>query len=348
MEEILDKEHTIMETLLFSLLSSCLLFVSCLNNENKEQPSAEEEQNMYQNPVVGLSLPDPTVIKAADGFFYLYATEDIAYTPIFRSKDLVSWTQVGAAFTKETRPSWELKGGVWAPDICYINGKYVLYYSMSVWGGIQTCGIGVAVSDNPEGPFVDKGSLFRSNEIGVTNSIDQFYIEDNGKKYLTWGSFHGIYCIELQDDGLAIKQGAEKVHIGGTAIEASYIHKRGKYYYLFGSVGSCCEGANSKYHVVVGRSENLFGPYLDKNGESMLDNHYEVMIQGNTAFAGPGHNAEFVADDEGNDWVLYHSYLRDKSEKGRVLLLDQVRWVNDWPVVEAGVPSSKAKAPVFK
>ncbi|MDR1880757.1 MAG: family 43 glycosylhydrolase [Tannerellaceae bacterium] len=329
-----------MKTFFFVALTVLLLLL-CEGNTN------DGGDRTYTNPVIELSLPDPTIIKAGDGYFYLYATEDIAYTPIFQSKDLMNWKQVGAAFTEETRPSWEPKGGVWAPDINYINGQYVLYYSMSVWGGVETCGIGVAVSGSPEGPFTDLGPLFRSNTIGVTNSIDQFYIEDQGKKHLVWGSFNGIYCIELEEDGLAIKPDVEKVRIAGTATEGSYIHKRGGYYYLFGSTGTCCEGAKSTYTTVVGRSENLFGPYVDKKGESMMENHYEILIQGNTRFAGTGHNAEIVSDDEGNDWIFYHAYLRDHPKKGRVLLMDRIHWENDWPKVLNQTPSSKAKAPTF-
>src|SRR5690606_23251047 len=100
-------------------------------------------ENLYSNPVVSQSLPDPTLIKAEDGFFYLYATEDIRNTPIMRSSDLVNWELVGTAFTDATRPTFEPNGGLWAPDVRYINGRYVLYYSMSVWGGEWTCGIGV-------------------------------------------------------------------------------------------------------------------------------------------------------------------------------------------------------------
>lgn len=107
-----------------------------------------------------------------------------------------------------------------------------MYYSMSRWGGEWTCGIGIAVADRPEGPFDDLGMLFRSNEIGVQNSIDPFYIEDDGHKYLFWGSFRGIHAIELTDDGLAVAQGAKPQRIAGTAYEGTYIHKRGGYYYL--------------------------------------------------------------------------------------------------------------------
>lgn len=171
---------------------------------------AKEPLKVYNNPVVNYSLPDPTIIRGENGGFYLYATEDIRNIPILYSKDLVNWEQKGTAFTDKSRPTFEPKGGLWAPDINKIGGKYVLYYSMSRWGGEWTCGIGVAVADHPEGPFVDKGMLFRSNEIGVQNSIDPFYIEDSGKKYLFWGSFRGIYGIELSDDGLSVKSGAVK------------------------------------------------------------------------------------------------------------------------------------------
>ena len=137
---------------------------------------AEDPAKTYKNPVVNYSLPDPSVIRAEDGYFYLYATEDIRNLPIHRSKDLIKWESVGTAFTDETRPTFEPKGNLWAPDINKIGDKYVLYYSMSCWGGEWTCGIGVATADKPEGPFVDHGMMFRSNEIGVQNSIDPFYI----------------------------------------------------------------------------------------------------------------------------------------------------------------------------
>ncbi|MDD2474379.1 MAG: family 43 glycosylhydrolase [Dysgonamonadaceae bacterium] len=300
----------------------------------------------YNNPVINKSLPDPTVINANNGYFYLYATEDIRNTPIYRSNDLVNWEFVGTAFTNETRPTFEPKGGLWAPDINYINGQYVLYYSMSVWGGEWTCGIGVATSDRPEGPFNDHGKLFRSNEIGVQNSIDQFYIEEDGNKYLFWGSFSGIYAIELSDDGLSVKPNSEKKQIAGKAYEATYIHKRNGFYYMFASIGSCCEGLNSTYTTVVGRSRNLFGPYLNKEGKSMLQNNHEIVIHKNDKFVGTGHNSEIVKDKKGQDWILYHAVSVD-NPKGRVLMLDQVLWKNDWPYIEKNSPSLIAEIPIF-
>lgn len=333
-----------MKWIQFEILALLILFLSCKTGD--PVVGKTPENNKYRNPVINYSLPDPTIIKAEDGYFYLYATEDIRNTPIHRSKDLVKWEMVGTAFTNETRPTFEPKGGLWAPDINFINGKYVLYYSMSVWGGEWTCGIGVATADKPEGPFTDHGKLFRSNEIGVQNSIDQFYIEENKRKYIFWGSFRGIYAIELSDDGLVLKPDAEKQQIAGTAYEGVYIHKRNGFYYLFASIGSCCEGLNSTYTTVVGRSDNLFGPYLDKQGKSMMDNHHEILIQKNEKFVGTGHNSEIVQDNKGNDWMLYHAVSVDHP-KGRVLMMDRIRWHNDWPFVEGGTPSLIADSPAF-
>lgn len=79
----------------------------------------------------------------------------------------------------------------------------------------------------------------------------------------------------------------------------------------------------------------------------MMDNHYEIVIHGNETFAGTGHNAEIVSDDAGNDWILYHAYLRENPQKGRVLLLDRIQWSNHWPEVTNSEPSTEATAPVF-
>ena len=75
----------------------------------------------YKNPVVDIAMPDPTVIKAADGYFYMYATESTRNVPIMKSKDLVQWTYCNTAFTNKTRPRFEPKAGIWAPDINYIS-----------------------------------------------------------------------------------------------------------------------------------------------------------------------------------------------------------------------------------
>lgn len=139
----------------FLVLSVLCSLIACSSSSATKEDKPEEQQpkNVYRNPVIDYSLPDPSVIEGDDGYYYLYATEDIRNLPIHRSKNLVDWEYVGTAFTDRTRPDFEPNGGLWAPDINKIGDKYVLYYSMSVWGGELTCGIGCATADKPEGPL---------------------------------------------------------------------------------------------------------------------------------------------------------------------------------------------------
>ena len=308
----------------------------------------------YQNPVINQSAADPTVILAHDGYFYLYATG--GNVPVYRSRNLVEWKYIGSAFTSQTRPNWEpMKGrAIWAPEIRYIKDKYVLYYSWAIWGKQDECHIGVATADSPEGPFIDHGCLINGKEIGVRNSIDQFYIEENGKKYMFWGSFNGIYATELTDDGLAVKRKTDGTpvllkKVCGAKFEATNIYKRGDYFYLFASVGSCCDGLNSTYRAVVGRSKNLLGPYVDDKGGDMLQNNFKLVVNKNNTWVGPGHNSILIKDDEGTEWMIYHSYKADAVADGRVVLLDRLRWdENGWPYIKGLEPSNSDLVPVFK
>ena len=304
-------------------------------------------QTQYTNPVINRSLPDPTILRAGNTF-YLYATEDIHNVPIDRARDLIQWNYIGTCFTDATRPQMVPGGGIWAPDINKIGDKYVLYYSKSTWGGAWECGIGVAVASQPRGPFTDVGKLFISSEIDVQNSIDPFYIEDNDKKYLFWGSFRGIFAIELSDDGLSVKEGAQKRRIAGTLTEGTYIHKHGNYYYLIGSAGSCCEGLNSTYRMVVARARRVTGPYYNRNGQGALSNYFEPLLDRNDHVVGPGHCSEIVQDDAGQDWILYHGYDANDGRGGRKVFLDRVYWDEDgWPRIGDGTPSVTAEAPLF-
>lgn len=303
----------------------------------------------YDNPVLQKNIADPSVIRGENGIFYLYSTESqlFPHIPIYKSIDLVNWYFVGSAFNDSTRPT-SFEGNLWAPDINCINGKYVLYYSMSVWGGEWTCGIGVAMADYPWGPFENVAKLFDSREIGVQNSIDPFYIEDHGEKYLFWGSHHGIYGIQLADDGLSVKEGAEKFQVAGIGGEGTYICMHNDQYFLFQSFGSCCSGLSSTYNIRVGRADTLRGPYYDRQGKSMMESTGTLFLQGNTFVAGPGHNSEIISDDDGVDWLLYHGYLRSDPDVRRVLYLDKINWDGGWPFIEGYGASQSSEIPFFK
>jgi len=307
---------------------------------------AQDSDYYYSNPVLNKDFPDPTIVRAPSGMFYAFATGRNVQR--YSSKDLVHWSRRTDAFTESTRPNIN-SGSVWAPDINYVDGKYVMYYSQSVWGGEWTCGIGVATSDSPTGTFVDQGKLFTSEEIGVQNSIDPFYYEmEDGSKYLFWGSFRDIYAIQLSDDGMALKEGAVKKKIAGGLTEGTYIYKHDGYYYLFGSAGSCCDGLNSTYRLVVARSKNLLGPYTSKSGGTTIDNNFSEVLHKGNGVVGPGHCSEIVEDDLGQTWIMYHGYQEADVDKGRCLFLDQVMWdSNGWPYIISDKPSTSWDKPVF-
>ena len=343
---------------LLSLLVACTL-------GNREKISVSYEENairdqppVYTNPVFEPVLADPTVVQT-EGYFYVYGTEDdwgsegdYHLVPVIRSQDLIHWDYVADAFL--SKPNWKARGGIWAPDVTRVGDQYYMYYSFSTWGDPNP-GIGLAVAQQPEGPFRDQGKVFLSEEIGVANSIDPFYWEENNQKYLFWGSFHGIYAVPLSADGTQV--GGEKTKVAAHHLEAAYIHKRDQYYYLFGSEGTCCEGAASTYRIRVGRSTSLLGPYQDRAGNRLSEGAYgEVLLAGHPGeegFAGPGHNAEMITDEQGNDWLLYHAIRKDKPrlENGasrRPLMLDRIHWEDGWPRIQQAQPSTEpTEGPVF-
>ena len=293
-----------------------------------------QKTKSYINPVYNVDSPDPSIQRGPDGTFYAFTTNGMR-----KSDDLINWTRVNGPF--DVRPSWsEVCHDIWAYDCNEVDGRYLLYYALSKWGEGLANGIGVAVSDKIEGPYTDHGKLFTSSEIGVINSIDPQYFEEAGKKYLIWGSFNGLFYVELSDDGLSLAEGAKAVQIAGNAYEGVLVHKHEGKYYMFASTGSCCEGNNSTYTTVVGRSDSFFGPYVDRNGTSMMDNHHETVIKGNDRVKGPGHNSEIITDDKGTDWILYHGYMSNAPDNGRVLLMDQIIWQDGWPTVRGSQPST--------
>lgn len=312
----------------------------------------------YTNPVITFSsAADPTVIRTEEGF-YLYATQTNSYwIPIYFSKDLVNWEFKRSAFRNATKPKPDVLpggGAFWAPEIRYINGKYVLYFSWAKWGDGSISYTAVATSDSPVGDFLNAKPLLITDDFG-SNCIDQFYYEEDGKKYMFVGSFNGIYVTELTDDGLSVKRDADgklvlKKQVCGRAFEGTNIYKKGKYYYLFASINNCCDGINSRYEVVVGRSEKLLGPYVDRKGKDMLDNSWVLVLGGDgETFFGPGHNSIIIPDDAGTDWMIYHSYVKENGAVGgRLGMLDRIVWSADgWPTIRKCVPSKGDLLPVF-
>ncbi|WP_373400711.1 family 43 glycosylhydrolase [Algoriphagus halophilus] len=88
--------------------------------------------------------------------------------PVIQSKDLVNWQFLGNSMAQ--KPNWKKRGGIWAPDVTKVGNRFFMYYSFSTWGDPNP-GIGLAIANSPEGPFVDQGPVFTSEEIGVKTQL---------------------------------------------------------------------------------------------------------------------------------------------------------------------------------
>ena len=356
-------------------LSSIAIFslFSCGNttSENSESSSLPITEvrvsyhNQYSNPTYPLAnnekketyMADPFVVRDDDGTYYMYCTQTEVYTPnllfkrgpTFKSTNMIDWTYVSDVFADYV-PNWGESGaGVWAPTVIKIGDTWNFYYSLSI-ASDPNPGIGVATSLTPYGPWTHYGKLFNSNEIGVTNSIDPFVFVDDDNVYMAFGSYGGlISLVELTSDGLELKNGLEyqkenKVALAGfevfdmTNYEGTFIFKKDGWYYLLLSTGSCCNGINSTYKVVVSRSKNVKGPYLDSQGRDMFKPNRgdPVVVPSLSGAMGTGHCA-VINDDNDNLWMLYHGYnTKGKNPSYRVLYLDQLIFDNetDMPCVE--------------
>lgn len=347
-----------------------LIFVGCGGGgSSSKQVTAPPAQPLptpttYSNPLAAKvgsatveSCADPSLIRAeSDGAWYMYCTGDplndtdkntdgswkFRHMPILKSTDLVTWTYVGDVFS--TKPSW-VKGGLWAPAIKYFGGKYYLYYSASdTFIGSGGSAIGVAVSSSPTGPWVDSGTPVV--EPGPTAVIDPEVIEENGQKYIYFGTFHGgIRIRTLSADGLQSNPASEQPIAIPNRYEGPYIIRRDGYYYMFLSASNCCNGALSGYSVFVARSASPFGPFTDRDGNSVLASRTGgtlVLGMNGNRWVGPGHNAGFT-DSGGKDWMVYHAIDRNRpyfaGSPGftkRPVMMDPIDWVDGWPVVRGG------------
>lgn len=330
----------------------------------------------YTNPVIRNNCADPDVFddRERSGYFYAFSTQNgNTYMPIYRSTDMVSWEYVTDAFAGD-KPDWlGADARTWAPNIKYIGGQYVLYFAEGLIGSSMS-GTGVAHSNSPTGPFrwrdlPNKGCLMTNSTMGMVNMIDPCYYVDRatGKPYLFIGSFGSqcLWAFELKSDGLSFVKdptvSSNRIKYA-QGIEGTDIIYYGGYYYLFGSTGSCCEGKESTYHIVVARSQNLLGPYTLKDGTPLLDYTWKTQPDANTIlqnpsaeigkapyFAGVGHNASVIVDDADQYWMCYHAYWADNNYNGRTMCMDQIFWKDGWPSFRTGNPSqTRTQGPSFK
>jgi arabinan endo-1,5-alpha-L-arabinosidase len=299
-----------------------------------------------------IRVHDPVMVKEKDTYYLFCTGNGIS---VFSSKDMKGWKQEKAVF--ERAPEWAFKisdsfrGHIWAPDISFYNGQYYLYYSVSAFGK-NTSAIGVATNStldpsNPAFKWVDHGAVVQSVPgRDLWNAIDPNIAVDNeGYPWMVFGSFwEGMKMVKLIPNRTAVAKPEQWFTVakrkrsafltdadpGDAAIEAPFIFRKDGYYFLFVSWDYCCKGKESTYKVVVGRSTSITGPYLDKEGKSLVEGGGSLVIEGNLNYAGVGHNSAYTFD--GRDYLVFHAY--DVKDNGQSKLrIKEIKWENNWPVV---------------
>lgn len=306
-----------------------------------------------------MDVHDPVMIEA-DGTYYLFHTgRGIA---VWSSPGRANWTRLEGVF--EEAPAWtdevvpDFRNYMWAPDVVHHDGTYYLYYSVSSFGE-NTSAIGVATSPtldptDPDFEWTDHGPVVRSVPgRDLWNAIDPSVgFDEEGRPWMAFGSYWtGIKLVRLTDDLLSTDSGPESWYTiaarerswttdprdaGAARIEAPFIFQKSGYYYLFVSWGICCRGEDSTYRVMVGRSDSITGPYLDRSGTPMDEGGGTLVVEGNERWPGVGHNSAYTFD--GTDFLVFHGYdARDDGESK--LWIREITWENGWPTVSLELDS---------
>ncbi len=304
---------------------------------------AEEVQPTMTGDV---RIHDPSVIEI-DGSFAAFGTGAQGPTKgAIRTKtspDGVRWTDAGVI--GEGAPAWAKDAlgyrpvNVWAPSVSKRGGTAFLYYALSTFGGNEGA-IGLMTSEAfdvaaPSANWTDRGLVLKSDPRDDFNAIDPFRIDlSDGRAFLAFGSFwSGIKLRELDPaTGKLIPEDTPMIPLAsrhGGAIEAASILEHDERFYLFVSFDQCCKGVASTYNIRVGRADRIEGPYLDREGRSMLDRGGTLVLGTTGRFIGPG-GQEPVKTAKG-EMLVYHYY--DGADAGVAKLeLAPIRWSSDgWP-----------------
>ncbi|MES2323506.1 MAG: arabinan endo-1,5-alpha-L-arabinosidase [Pseudomonadota bacterium] len=296
-----------------------------------------------------VSVHDPVLAKEGSTYYLFSTGPGVTF---YSSTDLLNWKEEGRVFKGE--PVWAKKAApsfndhIWAPDIHFHDGKYYLYYSVSGFG-LNTSGIGVTTNAtlNPRAPnykWEDQGMLLQSVPGRDNwNAIDPNIIDDGkGGAWMSFGSFWGgIKLVKLDASRTRLAEPQEWHAIAQRDVPAStpaeiegpHILKKGDFYYMFVSWGLCCKKEKSTYHVVVGRSKLVTGPYLDRDGKDMNQGGGTLLVRGNARWQGVGHNSAYTID--GKDMLVLHAYETADKYLQKLKIMDMT-WTRDgWPVVNA-------------
>lgn len=281
--------------------------------------AADNRDGTYKNPVLYADYSDPDAIRVGNSYYLTASSFNcMPGLPILKSNDLVNWTIINHALKNQQPDSIYDKPqhgkGVWAPSIRYHNGVFYIYYPDPDYG------IYMVKTKDINGQW-DKPILV----LKAKGVIDPCPLWDNdGKAYLitAWAASRAgvnslLTVYRLNNAGTAVIGDGKHVfdgHNDQKTVEGPKFYKRNGYYYIFAPAGGVVHG----WQLVL-RSKDIYGPYQEKI----------VMDQGSTNVNGP-HQGAWIETTTGESWFVH---FQDKGAYGRIMHLEPVRWVDNWPVI---------------
>lgn len=295
------------------------LVTQCFSQNISKVWVADLGNGNYKNPIINADYSDPDVIRVGEDYYLTSSSfEHIPGLPILHSKDIVNWKIINHALKKQ--PPFDVfnkpqhGNGVWAPAIRFHNNEFYIFYPDPDYG------IYMVKTKNPAQDW-SKPILVYSGK-GIIDPCPLW--DEDGKAYLVHayaGSRSGIKSViaiaPMNLDGTEVNGESQIIYDGhenDPTIEGPKIHKRNGYYYIFAPAGGVATG----WQLVL-RSKNIYGPYERK----------VVMDQGKTTINGP-HQGAWVNTPNGNNWFIH---FQDKGAYGRVVHLQPMKWVKDWPII---------------
>lgn len=299
---------------------------------------AAHAQTTSSNPIIPGDHPDPTIIRVGSTYWTASTSGDWAPEfPLFHSSDLHHWTASGAIFPEP--PAWA-GGSFWAPELVNDRGHILVYYVGRKRGG-PLC-VGVSTAPRPDGPYTDRGPLVCQSDGSLDPAMTR---DEQGRPFLIWkedgnsiGKPTPIWAQPLTDDLIHLTGIPTQLIVNdrstweGGVVEAPYILRRGKYFYLFYAGNACC-GTACRYAEGVARAEHLLGPWTKDPANPI--------IRPNANWKCPGHGTA-VETPSGQDYFIYHAYpAAGTVYLGRESVLDRIAWSSDgWPIINGGAGPS--------
>jgi beta-xylosidase len=307
----------ILSLILFSFYQA-VLFAGISGENGNPIWNPDNGDGTYKNPIIFADYSDPDVVRLGDDFYMTASSFNcVPALPILRSKDLINWEIINHAIKRFPDPAFDEPqhgNGVWAPSIRFHEGWFYIYY------GDPDRGIFMLKTKDPYGEW--SAPVLVKKAYGNIDPCPLW--DDDGSVYLVHAFAHSragvkslLQVVKLNSDGSkAIDQGTIVFdgHKDYPTIEGPKFYKRNGYYYIFAPAG----GVSGGWQTVL-RSKNIYGPYEDRI----------VLHQGDTGINGP-HQGGYVELENGEGWFVH---FQDKGVYGRIIHLQPVKWVNDWPVM---------------